>query len=112
MKIFEPVEPRSEPRNGNSKVAPKRNLLSESPKNQPKIDSNGAKMSLKCSRVAQNIFLAQSNPKQSFLPKFEKIAPENLDLSPDFVFFHVFEPFSEPEFLRQKVTLQLKMTKT
>ena len=112
MKIFEPVDAHSEPRNGNSKVAPKRNFLSESPQNQPKIDWNGTKMNLKCSRVAPNIFLVQPNPKQNFLQKFKKNAPENLDLSPDFVIFNVFEPFSEPEFLRQKVTLQLKMTKT
>jgi len=36
MKIFEPVEARSEPRNGNSKVTPKRNFLSESSQNRSK----------------------------------------------------------------------------
>jgi len=36
MKIFEPVEARSEPRNGNSEVAPKHSFLSESPQNRSK----------------------------------------------------------------------------
>jgi len=36
MNIFEPVEPRSEPRNTTSKVAPNGNFLSESPQNRSK----------------------------------------------------------------------------
>ena len=34
--FFEPVEPRSEPLNQTSKVAPKRNFLSKSPQNRSK----------------------------------------------------------------------------